>query len=65
MKFNPYRPNSIASSELCQGREEEMIIIEQSLFQTKNGNPQHFLVEGEHGLGKSSIFLVEEQQATC
>ena len=64
MKFNPFRPNSIASSELFQGRKEEMLIIEQSLFQTKNGNPQHFLVEGERGLGKSSLFLMVEQQAT-
>jgi len=64
MKFNPFRPNSIASSELFQGRKEEMMIIEQSLFQTKNGNPQHFLIEGERGLGKSSLFLKVEQQAT-
>ncbi len=64
MKFNPFRPNSIASSELFQGRKEEMILIEQSLFQTKNGNPQHFLIEGERGLGKSSLFLMVEQQAT-
>jgi len=64
MKFNPFRPNSIASSELFQGRKEEMKLIEQSLFQTKNGNTQHFLIEGERGLGKSSLFLMVEQQAT-
>ena len=64
MKFNPFRPNSIASSELFQGRKEEMKLIEHSLFQTKNGNPQHFLIEGERGLGKSSLFLMVEQQAT-
>jgi Cdc6-like AAA superfamily ATPase len=64
MKFNPFRPNSIASSELFQGRKEEMKLIEQSLFQTKNGNPQHFLIEGERGLGKSSLFLKVEKQAT-
>ena len=39
------------------------MFIEQSLFQTKNGNPQHFLVEGERGLGKSSLFLMVEKQA--
>lgn len=63
MKFNPFRPNSIASFELFQGRKEEILIIEHSLFQTKNGNPQHFLIEGERGLGKSSLFLMVEQQA--
>lgn len=40
------------------------MFIEQSLFQTKNGNPQHFLIEGERGLGKSSLFLMVENQAT-
>ncbi|MHC1777018.1 MAG: ATP-binding protein [Lentimicrobium sp.] len=57
MKFNPFRPNSIATSDLFQGREEEMSFIERSLLQTKYGNPQHFLIEGERGLGKSSLFL--------
>jgi predicted ATPase len=63
MKFNPFRPNSIATDELFQGRKEEMKSIERSLFQTKNGNPQHFLIEGERGLGKSSLFLRVAQQA--
>jgi len=63
MKFNPFRPNSIATDELFQGRSDEMQFIERSLFQTKNGNPQHFLIEGERGLGKSSLFLMVSQQA--
>jgi len=63
MKFNPFRPNSIASPDLFQGRENERFFIEQSLFQTKNDNPQHFLIEGERGLGKSSLFLIVEQLA--
>lgn len=63
MKFNPFRPNSIATDELFQGRTDEMLLIEKSLFQAKNGNPQHFLIEGERGLGKSSLFLRVSQQA--
>ncbi len=63
LKYNPFRPNSIATKYLFQGREDEMRVIEKSLFQTKNGNPQHFLIEGERGLGKSSLFLRVEQQA--
>jgi Cdc6-like AAA superfamily ATPase len=63
MKFNPFRPNSIATDELFQGRSDEMQFIERSLFQTKNGNPQHFLIEGERGLGKSSLFFRVAQQA--
>src|SRR5262249_255315 len=27
------------------------------LLQTKNGNPQHFLLQGERGIGKSSLLL--------
>ena len=64
MRYNPFRPNSIVSPELFRGRMEEIRFIEQSLFQTKNGNPQHFLIEGEKGLGKSSLFLKVEQQAS-
>lgn len=64
MKYNPFMPNSIVSVDLFQGRKEEIQFIEHSLFQTKNGNPCHFLVEGERGLGKSSLFLMVERQAT-
>ncbi len=41
------------------GRAEEIVAVERSLFQAKCGNPQHFLIEGERGIGKSSLlFLV-------
>ncbi|MCU1384812.1 MAG: hypothetical protein JWL71_3509 [Acidobacteria bacterium] len=39
------------------GRIDEIRKLEQGLFQTKNGNPQHFLITGERGIGKSSLFL--------
>jgi hypothetical protein len=57
MKFNPFRPNTIAPPDLFRGRDVELLFTERSLFQTKNGNPMHFLIEGERGLGKSSLFL--------
>lgn len=57
MKFNPFRPNSIVSPGMFCGRQDEIELIEQSLFQTKHGNPQHFLIEGERGIGKSSLML--------
>ncbi len=63
MKFNPIRPHSIAPPELFRGWGEELRMIEKSLFQTKNGNPMHFLIEGERGLGKSSLFLRVAGQA--
>jgi Cdc6-like AAA superfamily ATPase len=39
------------------GRLDELRAIDHYLLQTKNGNPQHFLIEGERGIGKSSNFL--------
>jgi hypothetical protein len=42
------------------GRVEEIDTIEQCLFQTKHGNPQHFLIEGERGIGKSSLLFLAE-----
>jgi len=56
-KYNPFRPNSIVTAGMFCGRYEEMKAAEQSLFQTKNGNPKHFLVSGEKGIGKSSLLL--------
>jgi ABC-type arginine transport system ATPase subunit len=46
------------------GRGAELISIRQSLFQTKNGNPKHFLIEGERGIGKSSLMLYVNMLAT-
>lgn len=58
MRFNPFRPNSIVAPGMFSGRFEETEAIQRSLNQTKNGNPRHFLLEGERGIGKSSLMLV-------
>jgi hypothetical protein len=39
------------------GRIDELIELEKILLQTKKGNPAHFLVTGERGIGKSSLFF--------
>ncbi len=39
------------------GRYDELVALEKTLFQTKHGNPTHFLIDGERGIGKSSLFL--------
>jgi hypothetical protein len=39
------------------GRIEEIEVVEQSLLQARDGNPQHFIIEGERGIGKSSLCL--------
>jgi Cdc6-like AAA superfamily ATPase len=56
-KFNPFRPNSIVTAGMFCGRWDEMRSIEQGLFQTKHGNPKHFIVQGERGIGKSSLLF--------
>jgi Cdc6-like AAA superfamily ATPase len=55
MKFNPFVPTGIAFPGMFIGRSDEISWIEQALFQTKNGNPQHLLLTGERGIGKSSL----------
>jgi len=74
LKFNPFQPNQMVAPGMFTGRVEELRTIERCLFQTRHSNPQHFLVEGERGIGKSSLlFLVsaiasgrfEPLQASC
>jgi Cdc6-like AAA superfamily ATPase len=63
-KYNPFRPNSVVTPGMFCGRFEEITTIDTSLSQTKHGNPQHFIILGERGIGKSSLFLVECMVAT-
>ena len=60
MKFNPFRPNSLISPGMFVGRSSEIDSIEKCLLQTKNENPQHFLILGERGIGKSSLLFYIE-----
>ncbi len=57
MKYNPFRPGSVVTPGMFAGRGEEIDSIEQALLQTRHGNPQHFIIEGERGIGKSSLCL--------
>lgn len=63
LKYNPYQPNSIVNAGMFVGRIDEIKNIERCLFQSKNGNPQHFLVQGERGIGKSSLLYYVERIA--
>ncbi|MCH7923772.1 MAG: ATP-binding protein [Nitrospinae bacterium] len=56
-RYNPFKPGSIVGPGMFSGRIEELNILERVLFQTKNGNPQHFLIQGERGIGKSSLLF--------
>jgi AAA ATPase-like protein len=57
MRYNPFRPGNVVTPGMFAGRIKEVEALEQILFQAKNGNPQHFLVTGERGIGKSSLFF--------
>ena len=54
----------MVSHGMFAGRIEEINAIEQCLFQAKMGNPQHFLISGERGIGKSSLFYLIEITAS-
>lgn len=64
MRYNPFQPNKIVNPGMFIGRGEELRAIEQCLHQAKNGNAQHFLLQGERGIGKSSLLLFVEYVAT-
>jgi len=55
MRYNPFQPNRIINPAMFVGRTAEIRTIEHYLFQAKGGNAQNFLVEGERGIGKSSL----------
>jgi len=57
LKYNPFKPGSIIHPGMFAGRNKELRLLETALFQTKNGNPTHFLIHGERGIGKSSLLM--------
>jgi Cdc6-like AAA superfamily ATPase len=60
MAYNPFRPNSLVPTGIFTGRYDETVAIEDMLFNTLHGNPQHFLLHGERGIGKSSLLYIHE-----
>lgn len=56
-KYNPFKPGSIIHPGMFSGRMAEVEKLEKALLQTKNGNPEHILIHGERGIGKSSLLL--------
>ncbi|MGU3575667.1 ATP-binding protein [Brucellaceae bacterium C25G] len=63
-KFNPFRPDKVARPGMFSGRYAEIKFIESCLLQTKNGNPKHFMITGERGIGKSSLVLLQKHTAS-
>ena len=58
LKYNPFKPGSIVHPGMFSGRIDEIKSLENTLFQTKNKNPSHFIIHGERGIGKSSLLML-------
>jgi len=63
-KINTFRPGSVVSPGMFAGRLDEIRSIERGLVQTKAANPFHFIIEGERGIGKTSLLLLLDIIAT-
>lgn len=63
-RYNPFRPHSIVHPGMFSGRTHEIGLLKHSLIQAKHGNPYHLLIDGERGVGKSSLLLYFEYLAS-
>ena len=63
-KINPFKPNSPVPIGMFAGRLREIEALEKGLHQTKNGNPDNFLIIGERGIGKSSLLTLMKPLAS-
>lgn len=64
MKINPFKPNSPVNPGMFIGRIQEIQRLEQALVQTQGGEPAHFMITGERGIGKTSLLLYLKYYAT-
>lgn len=55
-KINPFTPGSPVGPAMFVGRIDELETLETVLLQTRAAYPTHFMVTGERGIGKTSIF---------
>lgn len=61
---SPFYPGHPVPVELFTGREKEIeYILRRGVGQTANGKPTTFFVQGEYGIGKSSIALYLQRAA--
>lgn len=62
-KYNPFQPNKLVVPGMFIGRVDEIRQIKKALVQAKHGNPVHLLIQGERGIGKSSLLLFASAEA--
>jgi len=57
IRINPFRPNSPVNPGMFVGRSEELDRLEISMLQTLAEQPEHFMITGERGIGKTSLLM--------
>jgi len=62
-KYNPFTPNQPVFTGMFAGRGNEIDRLDDLLFQTREGNPSHVLIQGERGIGKTSLLIVAKHLA--
>jgi hypothetical protein len=63
-RINPFRPGSLVTPGMFAGRSRELTALDQALVQANAGNPEHFMITGERGIGKSSLFFLLDRMAS-
>lgn len=58
IRNNPFKPNRPIHTGMFTGRGQEIIKIDNALFNTIDDNPHHLLFLGERGIGKTSLLLL-------
>lgn len=56
-RVNPFNPSSPVNPGMFVGRLNEVERLEAALVQAKSGTPNHFMLTGERGIGKTSLLL--------
>ena len=55
MKINPFEPDRPAKPSIFAGRRYEIEQLKRALYRTYKGKAQNILLEGERGIGKTSL----------
>jgi hypothetical protein len=58
---SPFTPNQPVSPNLFTGRQEQITrLLERGVYQVSIGKPAYFFIEGDYGIGKSSLALFSQ-----
>ena len=63
IKFNPFQPSEPCDRDIFSGRENELKTIINSLYKTYRQRPEHILINGTRGIGKTALANLVESMA--